>query len=77
MQKQYKKQYQLFCLGTRKVNDQFELIITENVDENYGRYYASNDIFDTEDKALKHALTHEDYKWSKFIILPFYERCND
>lgn len=71
----YKKRFRLAYLSTRRINDSHEIVICDETKDNYGGYYAAEEEFDTEEEAIEHAMTSEDWKYrSNFVVLPFYEK---
>jgi hypothetical protein len=72
--KELRKRYRLVQVTTTE-RDINEIVheLTSKVEYIYGRYRSVEDSeFDSEDEAIKHALSSEDWLYRDFTILPIY-----
>jgi hypothetical protein len=74
MSKQFNKVFRLLKLQTKNNDGTFEIIFFDNKEHNYGPYYASEKIFDTEEEAIKYAINSPDWMYSDFTIIPIYSK---
>lgn len=70
----YSKKFRLAKVYTKNNDGTFEITLTDNKEYNYGPYYASEKVFDSEEEAIEFALNHEDWKYSDFTLIPIYSK---
>ena len=67
-----KPQYRLLKLTHKRKGDEFYIALQDITENNYGFRYAKDEVFDSEEDALEHAMKSDDWKYTVFTVLKTY-----